>query len=66
MIGCDGSQQGRQSGGQNHNTSIVTLGFYMREGRGAETGEERDLLAMKSGIHTQVVGGQISVMQSCF
>lgn len=65
MIGCDGSQQGRQSGGQNHNTFIVAFGFYMREGRGAERGEERDLSGMKRGIHTQV-GCQISLMQSCF
>lgn len=45
MIGCDGSQQGRQSGGQTHNTSIVTLSFYTREGGGgggAERGEEWD------------------------
>lgn len=29
LIVCDGSQQGRQSGARNHNTLVVTSGFFI-------------------------------------
>ena len=48
MIGCDGSQQGRQSGGQNHNTSIVRVGLLHERGqRGAEREEGEGSLGYK-------------------
>lgn len=36
LIVCDGSQQGRQSGARNHNTLVVTSGFFFLH-EGGET-----------------------------
>ena len=46
LIVCDGSQRGRQSGAQNHNTFAVTSGFFFF----FHTREERRI----RGLHTQV------------